>query len=38
MLGLVSALLNIQDDVEDGSKNRVSNHMACPMIDYTEKI
>ena len=38
MLGLFSALLNIQDDVEDGSNNRVGNHMGCAMIDWAEKI
>ena len=37
MLGLFSALLNIQDDVEDGSYNRVGNHMGCAMIDCTKK-
>ena len=37
MLGLFSALLNIQDDVEDGSNNRVGNHMGCAMIDCAEK-
>ena len=38
MLGLFSVLLNIQVDVEDGSNNRVGNHMGCAMIDCTEKI
>ena len=37
-VGVVLALLNIQDDVEDGSNNRVGNHMGCAMIDCTEKI
>ena len=37
MLGLFSALLNIQDDFEDGSNNRVGNHMGCAMIDCTLK-
>ena len=37
MLGLFSALLNIQDDVQDGSNNRVGNHMGCAMIYCTKK-
>ena len=37
MLGLFTALINIQDDVEDGSNKRVRNHMGCAMIDCTEK-
>ena len=37
MLVLFSALLNIQDDVQDGSNNRVANHMGFAMIDCTEQ-
>ena len=37
MLLLFSALQNIQDDVQDGSNNRVGNHMGFAMIDCTEK-
>ena len=33
-----SALLNIQDDVIDGSNNRLGNHMVYAMIHCTEKI
>ena len=36
MLGLFSVMLNIQDDVEDSSNNRVGNDMGCAMIDCTE--
>ena len=35
---LFSALLNAQDDVQDGSNNRVENYRGFAMIDYTEKI
>ena len=35
---LFSALLNIQDDVQDGSNNRVGNHMGYAMIDCAKKI
>ena len=38
MFGLFSALLNILDDVEDGSNNRLGSHMGCAMIDSKEKI
>ena len=38
MLVLFSALQNIQDDVQDGSNNRVENHMGFAMTDCTEKI
>ena len=34
---LFSALLNIQDDVQDGSNNMVGNHMVFAMIHCTEK-
>ena len=34
---LFSALLNIQDDVQDGSNNMVRNHMVFAMIHCTEK-
>ena len=33
---LFSALLNIQDDVQDGSNNMVGNHMVFAMIHCTE--
>ena len=36
MLGLFSVMLNIQDDVEESSNNRVGNDMGCAMIDCTE--
>ena len=38
MLVLFSTLLNIQDDVQDGSNNSVGNHTGFAMIDCTEKI
>ena len=38
MLVLFSALLYTQDDVQDGSNNRVGNHMGFAMIDCKEKI
>ena len=37
MLGLFTALINVQDDVKDGSNNRVRNYIGCAMIDCTEK-
>ena len=35
---LFTALLNIQDDVQDGSTNRVGIRMLFAMIHCTEKI
>ena len=38
MLLLFSVLLNIQDDVQNDSNNRVGNHMVFVKIHCTEKI
>ena len=34
---VVFSIVNVQDDVQDGSNNMVANHMVFAMIHCTEK-